>query len=136
VRRRVTVNNGRRRRRVGLRGKVDAEALRASGHRGPTRGDPAKVLRGLGRSGDHRRRGITRAEQDTGSGPRARFRRGQGSGRGWKPRGASWRDDKAAASLGRSWDAPERPAHDGVEVLHGGASGRSYWGFGAAAVRR
>jgi hypothetical protein len=34
VRRRVTGNNGRRRRRVGLRGKVDAEAIRASGHRG------------------------------------------------------------------------------------------------------
>jgi hypothetical protein len=80
VRRRVTVDNGRRRRQVGLRGKVDAEALRASGHRGSTRGDPAKVLWGLGRSGDHRRRGIARAEQDTGGGPRARFRRGQGSG--------------------------------------------------------
>jgi hypothetical protein len=80
VRRRVTVDNGRRRRRVGLHGKVDAEALRASGHRGSTRGDPAKVLRGLGRSGDHRRRGIARAEQDTGGGPRARFWRGQGSG--------------------------------------------------------
>jgi hypothetical protein len=76
----VTVENGRRRRQVGLRGKVDAVALQASGHRGSTRGDPAKVLRGLGRSGDHRRRGIARAEQDTGGGPRARYRRGQGSG--------------------------------------------------------
>jgi hypothetical protein len=46
VRRRVTVDNGRRRRRVGLRGKVDAEALRPSGHRGSTRGDPVKVLQG------------------------------------------------------------------------------------------
>jgi hypothetical protein len=80
VRRRVTVDNGRRRRWVGLRRKVDAEALRASGHRGSTRGDPAKVLLGLGRSGDHRRRGIARAEQDTGGGPQVRFRRGQGSG--------------------------------------------------------
>jgi hypothetical protein len=53
VRRRVTVDNSRRWRWVGLRGKVDAEALRASGHRGSTRGDLAKVLRGLGRSGDH-----------------------------------------------------------------------------------
>jgi hypothetical protein len=51
----VTIDNGRRRRRVGLHGMVDAEALRASGHRGSTRGDAAKVLRGLGRSGDHRR---------------------------------------------------------------------------------
>jgi hypothetical protein len=55
VRRRVTVDNGRRRRWVGLCGKVDAEALRASGHCLSTRGDPAMVLRGLGRSGDHRR---------------------------------------------------------------------------------
>jgi hypothetical protein len=47
VRRRVTVDNGRRRRWVGLRGKVDAEALWASGHLGSTRGDPAKVLRGV-----------------------------------------------------------------------------------------
>jgi hypothetical protein len=55
VRRRVTIDNGRRWRWVGLRGKVDAEALRASGHRGSTRGDSAKVLWELGRSGDHRR---------------------------------------------------------------------------------
>jgi hypothetical protein len=48
VRRRVTVDNGRRRRRVALHGKVDAEALRASGHHGSTRKPPAKVLRGLG----------------------------------------------------------------------------------------
>jgi hypothetical protein len=62
VRRRVTVNNGRRWRRVGLRGKVDAEALWPSGHCGSTRGDPSKVLWGLGRSGDHRQQGIARAE--------------------------------------------------------------------------
>jgi hypothetical protein len=58
----------------------DAGHLRASGHRGSTRGDPEKVLRGLGKSGDHRRRGIARAEQDTDGSPRARFRCGQGSG--------------------------------------------------------
>jgi hypothetical protein len=78
--RRVVGGEGRAAGMGGARGKVDVEALRASAHRGLTRGDPMKVLRGLGRSGDHRRRGIARAEQDTGGGPRARFRRGQGSG--------------------------------------------------------
>jgi hypothetical protein len=102
VRRRVTVDNGRRWRRVGLHGKVDAKALWASGHRGSTRGDPAKVLWGLGRSGDHRRRGIARAEQDTGGGPGLDSGAGRARGREWKPRGASWRDGEAAASLGRS----------------------------------
>jgi hypothetical protein len=34
---------------------------------------------GLARSRDHRWQGIARVEQDTGGGPRARFRRGQGS---------------------------------------------------------
>jgi hypothetical protein len=78
--RRVVGGEGRAAGTGGARGKVDVEALRASGHRGSTRGDPAKILRGLGRSGDHRRRGIARAEQDTGCGPRARFRRAKGSG--------------------------------------------------------
>jgi hypothetical protein len=39
----------------GARGGRRCRGLRACGHRGSTRGDPAKVLRGLGRSEDHRR---------------------------------------------------------------------------------
>jgi hypothetical protein len=39
-------------------------------------------------------------------------------------------------SLGRSWDASERPAHDGAEVLHGGASGRGARASVAAAAWR
>jgi hypothetical protein len=54
----------------------------------------------------------------------ARFPHGRARGRGVKTRGASWRGGEAAASLGRGWDAPERPTHDGAEALHGGASGR------------
>jgi hypothetical protein len=56
--------------------------------------------------------------------PSARFPHGRARGRGGKTRGASWRGGEAAASLGRGWDAPERPAHNGAEALHGGASGR------------
>jgi hypothetical protein len=48
-----------------------------------------------------------KAEQDTGGGPRAQFRRGRARGRRWKPREASWRQGGAAAGLGRSWGAPE-----------------------------
>jgi hypothetical protein len=54
----------------------------------------------------------------------ARFPHGRARGRGGKTRVASWRDGKAVASLSRGWDAPERPAHDGAEALHDGASGR------------
>jgi hypothetical protein len=54
----------------------------------------------------------------------AQFPHGRARGRGGKTRGASWRGGEAAASLGRGWDAPERPAHDGAEALHGGARGR------------
>jgi hypothetical protein len=61
-------------------GKVDAEGLRAPGHHGSTRGGPAKVLRGLGRFGDHRRRRIVRAEQDIGGG--FGFNSGTGRDRG------------------------------------------------------
>jgi hypothetical protein len=42
-------------RRSGFVGRAAAEGLRAPRHRGSTRGDPTKVLRGLGRFGDHRR---------------------------------------------------------------------------------
>jgi hypothetical protein len=45
-----------------------AGALRTPRIHGSTRGAPAKVLRGSGRSGDHRRRGIAGAEHLTGSG--------------------------------------------------------------------
>jgi hypothetical protein len=78
--RRVVGGEGRAAGMGGAREGRRCRGLRASGHRGSTRGDPAKVLRRLGRSRDHRRRGIARAEQDTGSGPRARFQRGQDSG--------------------------------------------------------
>jgi hypothetical protein len=105
-------------------GRAATKGLRALGHRGSMRGDPAKVLRGLGRFGDHRRRRIARAERNTSGGPRLDSGTGRARGRGWKTQGASWRDGEAAASLGRGWGAPELPAHDGAEALHGGASGR------------
>jgi hypothetical protein len=80
VRRRLTVDNGRRRRWSGFAGR---SMQRRSGLL-VTVDRLVEILRrsygGLGRSGDHRRRVIARAEQDTGGGPRARFRRGQGSG--------------------------------------------------------
>jgi hypothetical protein len=53
--RRVVGAEGRAAGMGGARGKVDLEALRASAHCWLTRGDPAKVLWGLGSSGDHRR---------------------------------------------------------------------------------
>jgi hypothetical protein len=46
----------------------------------------------------------------------ARFRRGKARGREWKPREASWRRGGAAAGLGRSWGAPEWPAHVRAET--------------------
>jgi hypothetical protein len=49
---------------------VDTGLLRASGSRGLTREALAEMLRGSGRSGDRRRRGIARAEHLTGGGPR------------------------------------------------------------------
>jgi hypothetical protein len=62
VRRRVTVDNGRRRRRVGLRGKVDAEALRPSG---PTR---VRELRGSP-AARNRKSGAGYRQQSSGSIP-------------------------------------------------------------------
>jgi hypothetical protein len=46
----------------------------------------------------------------------ARFRCGKARGREWKPREASWRQGGAAAGLGQSWGAPERPAHVRAEA--------------------
>jgi hypothetical protein len=46
----------------------------------------------------------------------ARFRRSKARGREWKPRESSWRRGGAAAGLGWSWGAPERPAHVGAEA--------------------
>jgi hypothetical protein len=51
----------------------------------------------------------------------ARFRRGKARGRGWKPREASWRRGGAAVGLVRSWGAPERRVHGGVEARYGGS---------------
>jgi hypothetical protein len=85
----------------------DAGHVRASGHHGSTRGAPAKVLRGLGWSGDCQRRGNVAAEHFTGDGPRWKFGHGKGRCRGQKLREASWQRGGAAAGLGRSWDAPE-----------------------------
>jgi hypothetical protein len=82
VRRRVTVDNGRRRRWVGLRGKVDAEALRASGHRGSTRGGAVKVTRELGSTETRRRRSILVAAELTGNGGRGEIRLRERAGRG------------------------------------------------------
>jgi hypothetical protein len=50
--------------------RVDAGVPRAPGLHGSTRGVPAEVPRGSGRSRDRRRRGIARAEHLTGGGPR------------------------------------------------------------------
>jgi hypothetical protein len=100
--RRVVGGEGRAAETAALVEKVDAGVLQASDHRGSTRGDPAKILRGLGRSGDHRRRGIARRSRI----PAAVLGLDSSAGRArdgwWKPRGASWRDGEAAASLGWS----------------------------------
>jgi hypothetical protein len=53
--RKMVGDEGRAARTGGARGGRRCRGLRASGHRGSTRGDPAKILQGLGRSGDHRR---------------------------------------------------------------------------------
>jgi hypothetical protein len=52
-RRKLVGDEGRAAETAALAEKVDAGVLQASDHRGSTRGDPAKILRGLGRSGDH-----------------------------------------------------------------------------------
>jgi hypothetical protein len=54
-RRKLVGDEGRAAETAALAEKVDAGVLQASDHRGSTRGDPAKILRGLGRSGDHQR---------------------------------------------------------------------------------
>jgi hypothetical protein len=82
VRRRVTVDNGRRRRWVRLRGKVDAEALRASGHRGSTRGGAVKVTWELGSTETRRRRSILVAAELTGNGGHGEIRLRERAGRG------------------------------------------------------
>jgi hypothetical protein len=80
--RRVVGGEGRAAGTGGARGKVDVEVLRASAHRGSTRGDPAKILRGLGRSGDHRRQSILVETELTGNGGRGEIRRRERAGRG------------------------------------------------------
>jgi hypothetical protein len=76
-----------------------------------------KTLRGSGRPGDHRQRGIVAAESLTVGGLGSNSGRCTGRGRGWNPRGASWRQGEAAAGLGRGWVAAER-------WVRGGAGGR------------
>jgi hypothetical protein len=73
--RRVVGGEGRAARTGGARGGRRCRGLRASGHRGSTRGDPAKILRGLGRSGDHRRRSILVETELTGNGGHGEIRR-------------------------------------------------------------
>jgi hypothetical protein len=81
-------DEGRAARTGGARGGRRCRGLRASGHRGSTRGDPAKILWGLGRSEDHRRQSILVETELTGNGGRGEIRRrgragrGLGSGRG------------------------------------------------------
>jgi hypothetical protein len=107
----------------------DAGHLQASGHHGSTRGAPAKVLPGLGGSGDCQRRGNEAAEHFTG--PRWKSGHGKGRGRGQKLREASWRRGGAAAGLGRSWGASKRRVHGGAEDRCGGTergSGARVWG--------
>jgi hypothetical protein len=95
-------DEGRAAKTAALVEKVDAGVLQASDHRGSTRGDPAKILRGLGRSGDHRRQGIARRSRIPAVILGLDSSAGRARGGGWKPRRASWRDGEAAASLGWS----------------------------------
>jgi hypothetical protein len=100
-----------RRKRAALAGRAAAGVLRASDPHGSARGVPAEVPRGSGGSGDHRRRGITRAGHLTGGGSRSNSGHCQRRNREWRHRGVAWHRGEAAAGLGRSWGAAERPVH-------------------------
>jgi hypothetical protein len=127
---------GRRRRRSGFMGKTAAEGLRAFGHRGSTRGGPARVPWGSGVSDDHRRRGIARAERLTGGG--FRFNSGTGRTRG---RGRSFGKlpgDEVELLRALAGAEVHRSGRSAVEqeARCGGASGRGArgstapWGLG------
>jgi hypothetical protein len=72
--RRVVGGEGRAARMGGAHRGRRCRGLRASGRRGSTRGYPAKILRGLGRSRDHRRRSILVETELTGNGGRGEIR--------------------------------------------------------------
>jgi hypothetical protein len=91
------VTRSERRGRAALAEEASAGALRTPRLHGSTRGAPAKGLRGSGRSGDHRRRGIARAERLTGGGFGFNSGTGRARGRGQKLREASWRRGGATA---------------------------------------
>jgi hypothetical protein len=74
------------------------------------------VLRGSGRSGDHRRREIARAERLTGGGFGFNSGSGRARGRGQKLREASWRLGGATAGAVVAWGTAERPDHGETEV--------------------
>jgi hypothetical protein len=59
----------------GARGGRRCRGLRASGHRGSTRGGAVKVTRELGSTETHRRRSILVAAELTGNGDRGEIRR-------------------------------------------------------------
>jgi hypothetical protein len=85
----VTSTADRRRRLSGFVGRAAAEGLWAPGHRGSMTGGPAKVPRRLGKSGDHRRRGIARTERLTGVGFGSNSSTGRTRGSRQRPRIAS-----------------------------------------------
>jgi hypothetical protein len=74
LRRKVEVDDDRRRRRSGARGPSATGRLRGSDYPGSPREAPAQVTKGLGGPGTQRRRRIEAAEQITGGGVVARFR--------------------------------------------------------------
>jgi hypothetical protein len=120
-----------RQRRAALAEEAAAGALRTPRLHGSMRGAPAKVLRGSGRSGNHRRRGIARAERLTGGGFRSNSGTARAQGRGQKLREASWRRGGATAGDVVAWGAAERPDHGETEATGAGKEG----GGGAGDLR-
>jgi hypothetical protein len=94
-----------RQRRAALVEEAAAGALRTPRLHGSMRGAPAKVLRGSGMSGDHRRRGIARAEHLTGGGFGFNSGTARAQGRGQKLHEASWRRGGATAGDVVAWGA-------------------------------
>jgi hypothetical protein len=110
-----------------------AGALRTPRLHGSTRGAPVKVLRGSGRSGDHRRQGIVRAERLTGGGFGFNSGMGRARGRGKKLREASWRRGGATAGDVVVRGAAERPFDGEAEAS---VRRREEGGGGAAGLQR
>jgi hypothetical protein len=106
---------------VELAEEVDVGVPQAPSLHGSTRGVPAEVLWGSGRSRDRRRRGIARAERLTGGGSRLNSGHCWSRGREWRPREASWHRGEAAVGFDQGCGVVVRRVHGGAGALRGGA---------------